>query len=73
MPRVHLYVQDLEAIEELEEHADWEQRVGLNGTAARRDARPGDTRGERRFGGAEALARKRADRRKNVVRATRRD
>lgn len=73
MPRVHLYVQDLDAIENLEEQEDWEQLVGLSVADSRRDTRTGDGRGERRFGGSEALARKRADRRKNVVRATRRD
>lgn len=72
MPRVHIKLQGIEEIEELEQQDDWEQQPGLY-----RDARGGleeraRERGERRFGGSEVIARKRADRRKTSVRAARR-
>ncbi|HRC75255.1 MAG TPA: hypothetical protein PLO33_06220 [Kouleothrix sp.] len=72
MPRVHLPIYDLDAIDELEEQDELGDRVRLNTADSRRDTRTSDGRGERRFGGAEALARKRADRRKNVTRGVRR-
>jgi hypothetical protein len=75
MPRVHINLHDIDEIDELEEQADWEEVIGVDAEQARRDARQaGDSRwrGVRRFGGADSLDRKRADRRKNVVRAAKR-
>jgi hypothetical protein len=76
MPRVHINVHDIDEIEELEEQEDWEELLGLTVGEPRRDLNPGDgrsrNRGERRFGGNEALDRKRADRRKSFARVSRR-
>jgi len=72
MPRVHINVHDIDEIEDLE---DWENLIGLSVGEGRRDQRSVEetrARGERRFGGAEVVARKRADRRKNVLRGARR-
>jgi len=75
MPRVHINLHDIDEIEELEERADWEETIGVDAEQVRRDDRQaGDSRGRgvRRFGGADALDRKRAERRKSFARATRR-
>lgn len=72
MPRIHIPAYDLDTIEDMEEQEDWEAVIGRTAPDARRDGRSADTRGERRFGGADSLARKRADRRKNVSRPQRR-
>jgi hypothetical protein len=76
MPRVNIHFHDIDAIEELEELEDWEQQLGLATADPRRELLGADSRnrgrGERRFGGAEVQARKRADRRKSVVRSARR-
>jgi len=76
MPRVHIHVHDIDEIEELEEQEDWELQLGLAPTDPRRDVIGSEsrnrTRGERRFGGNEALDRKRADRRKTFARVSRR-
>jgi hypothetical protein len=58
-------------LEELED--DWDALSGLDAEAAPRDTREvggRDRGGTRRFGGAEAIDRKRADRRKQVFRAS---
>jgi len=76
MPRVHINLHDIDEIEDLE---DWEELIGL-GAEGRHDSRPAvaDQRGSRggfrevRFGGGEALDRKRAERRKQSVRSMRR-
>jgi hypothetical protein len=76
MPRVNIQVHDIDEIEELEEQEDWELQLGLAPADPRRDLIGGEgrnrTRGERRFGGNEALDRKRADRRKTYARSGRR-
>jgi hypothetical protein len=75
MPRVHINLHDIDEIEELEEQADWEELIGVDAEQARRDERQaGDTRGRgvRRFGGADALDRKRAERRKSISRPVKR-
>ena len=76
MPRVNIYVHGIDEIEELEEQEDWELQLGLVAPEPRREISGGDgrnrPRGERRFGGNEALDRKRADRRKSFARAGRR-
>lgn len=76
MPRVNITIHDIDEIEELEEQEDWELQLGLTPADPRREIVGGDgrkgTRGERRFGGNEALDRKRADRRKSFARASRR-
>jgi hypothetical protein len=76
MPRVHINVHDIDEIEELEEQEDWELQLGLAPAEPRRELPGPDgrarARGERRFGGNEALDRKRADRRKSFSRASRR-
>lgn len=76
MPRVHIHVHAIDEIEELEEQEDWELQLGLASAEPRREILGSDsrnrTRGERRFGGNEALDRKRADRRKHVSRPARR-
>jgi hypothetical protein len=71
MPRVHINLHDIDEIEDLEDQSDWEELIGLAGANPRRDALTStDTRpnGVRRFGGADALDRKRADRRKSFNR-----
>lgn len=68
MPRVRIHLHDIDDIEELEEQEDWEEQIGLRldpRSTARDDV-------ETRFRGAEARERKRAERRKNMVRAGRR-
>jgi hypothetical protein len=77
MPRVHINLHDIDEIADLEEQEDWEEQLGLAITETRRDLSGGAdspyrARGERRFGGSEKLDRKRADRRKSVVRSVRR-
>ena len=75
MPRVHINLHDIDEIEELEEQADWEELLGVDAEQARRDERQaGDSRWRsvRRFSGADALDRKRAERRKNGVRTAKR-
>ena len=82
MPRVHINLHDIDEIEDLEQQEDWDQLIGLSVGEDRRDQRVGqETRsrngdrgrgGERRFGGSEVVARKRADRRKTSVRVARR-
>ena len=76
MPRVNINVHDIDEIEELEEQEGWERQLGLDVAVPRRDLYGSDSRnrprGERRFGGAEALDRKRADRRKRFARPERR-
>jgi len=74
MPRLHIHVHDIDEIEDLEQ-TDWEALIGADADGARREARTStDTRGrgERRFGGADALDRKRADRRKHFSRPVKR-
>ncbi|HEX9440505.1 MAG TPA: hypothetical protein VF909_12530 [Roseiflexaceae bacterium] len=74
MPRVHINLNDIEELEELEELKNLTDLRGASGAAdLRRETRDrAGGRGERRFGGAEALDRKRADRRKSSVRSARR-
>ena len=75
MPRVHINVHDIDEIEELEDQADWEALIGAGAENAHRENRTSTdtrTRGERRFGGADALDRKRAERRKTVFRPAKR-
>lgn len=78
MPRIHIHLHGLDEIEDLEEREDWEELIGLD-TSGRRDSRldTADQRGSRgfrelRFGGSEALDRKRAERRKQSSRSGRR-
>jgi hypothetical protein len=79
MPRIHIHLHDLEEIEDLEQREDWEELIGMD-AAGRRDSRAdiADQRGSRngfrelRFGGGEALDRKRAERRKHSTRSARR-
>jgi hypothetical protein len=69
MPCVHLYVQDPDEIEELEELEDWDALVGLSDGDERHEQRSETHgRGERRYGGSEAVARKREERRKQFHR-----
>ncbi len=73
MPRINIHLHDLDALEELED--DWDALTGLDAEAAPRDTREvgGRDRGAtRRFSGAEAIDRKRADRRKQVFRPAKR-
>jgi hypothetical protein len=79
MPRVHINLQGIDEIEDLEQREDWEQLIGRESAGKGREARPAsaDGRGQRgfreqRFGGSEALDRKRSERRKHVFRAARR-
>jgi hypothetical protein len=78
MPRIHINVNGIDEIEELEEQEGWEHRLGLADAGQRREARPeaGQRRQrgfhEQRFGGGEALDRKRSERRKQVFRSGRR-
>ncbi len=75
MPRVHINLHDIDEIEELEDQADWENLVGGSAEHTRQNSRPAADsrgRGERRFGGADALDRKRAERRKSISRPIKR-
>jgi hypothetical protein len=75
MPRVHINLHDIDEIEELEEQTDWEAQIGVYAEHPRRDVRPATDnrgRGVRRFGGADALDRKRAERRKSISRPIKR-
>jgi hypothetical protein len=74
MPRVHINVQDINEIEELEDQEDWVEQLGLANSDSRRvspndpSARGNGQRREVRFGGAESLERRRNDRRKRIHR-----
>lgn len=72
MPRINIHLHDLDAIDELED--EWEALAGPAAEAAPRDSREvgGRERGARRFGGAEAIDRRRAERRKHVSRPIKR-
>ena len=75
MPRVHIHAHDIDEIEELAQ-SDWEELASADPAAARRETRLSiDTRGHgvRRFGGADTLDRKRADRRKSFSRPAKRN
>lgn len=79
MPRVRIYLHDIDEIEHLDQEEDWAELIGDAGNT-RRDGRANtpsaDGRSgmrEQRFGGSEALDRKRAERRKKVARNTRRE
>jgi len=79
MPRVHINLSDIDDIEDLEQRDDWEQLIGRESSGKGRELRPAgaDVRGQRgfreqRFGGSEALDRKRSERRKQVFRSARR-
>ena len=79
MPRIHINVQDIDDIEDLQEQEDWELQLGLAVPTQRpetRDRFETQRYGQRRvqrLSGAEALDRKRSERRKQVVRGGRRD
>lgn len=73
MPRINIHLHDLDELDQLED--DWDALTGLDAEAAPRDTREIGARergAARRFGGAEAIDRKRADRRKQVFRAAKR-
>jgi hypothetical protein len=76
MPRVQIYVRDIDEIEELEEREDWEEQIGLRSGDDRRDALLGSQElAERRRnarGSAENLAARRSERRKSMHRGGRR-
>jgi len=79
MPRVHIHLHDIDELEDLEQLEDWEALIGIN-AEGRREGRTDvvDQRGSRggfhelRFGGGEAVDRKRAERRKHSTRSARR-
>lgn len=66
MPRLHVHLNDIDDLDDME---GWPARISAAAPGARPDER---RRGERRFGGAEAIDRKRADRRKQVYRPAKR-
>lgn len=73
MPRINIHLHDLDAIEELED--SWDALIEAGAEPAPRDTREVGARergAARRFGGAEAIDRKRADRRKQVYRPAKR-
>lgn len=72
MPRVHIHVQDREDIEELEQQERWEAHIGTAAARPTRSGRDISGRGYHRPSGAEALDRKRSERRKNVHRGGKR-
>ena len=79
MPRIHINIHAIDEIEDLEQNEEWEQLLGRDSAGKGREARPAgnDGRGQRgfreqRFGGSEALDRKRSERRKHVFRSARR-
>jgi len=79
MPRVHINLHDIDEIEELEQQEEWEKLIEPASAVKGREVRPSsaDGRGQRgfreqRFGGGEALDRKRSERRKQIFRSTRR-
>jgi hypothetical protein len=81
MPRVRINLHDIDAIEELEEQEDWEELIGLHDADQQREIQRYSGAQERRrqhgrprelrFGGAEALERRRAERRKQIARSRR--
>lgn len=72
MPRIHIHVQDIEEIEELEQQEDWDTQIGITPEPPQRETRSADGRGYRRPGGAEALDRRYSERRKKVYRGGKR-
>lgn len=76
MPRVNLYIQDLDEIEALDEQDDWDAMLGLRAGHAARDAQHQtvEMRDRRRLarGSREALDRRRSERRKHVYRGGKR-
>ena len=78
MPRVHIHLHDRDEIADLEEQEDWEQLLGLQANGPRDSRSTAEPqRGSRgfrelRFGGSEAIDRKRAERRKQNGRSARR-
>lgn len=77
MPRIPINLHSIDDLNELDEQQDWQAQ--LSETPTRRAAGPTNkttrnNRGfrEQRFGGSEALDRKRAERRKHVHRTDRR-
>ncbi len=72
MPRIHIHVQDIEDIDELEGQEDWDEQIGVTPEPPQREARGTGGRGYRRANGAEALDRKHSERRKTVYRGGKR-
>jgi hypothetical protein len=76
MPRVHIQVQDMSEVEELEDLAEWEQLIGLRSDDERQRAQQGsrEMRDQRRIarGSTEALQARRSERRKSIRRGGKR-
>lgn len=77
MPRISINLHNIDDLTELDEQQDWQEQ--LSGATTRRAIGPTNNtsrnnRGfrEHRFGGSEALDRKRSERRKHVHRTDRR-
>jgi len=74
MPRIPIKLHTIEDLTELDEQQDWEEQ--LSATPTRRAVGPANNHNrefrEHRFGGSEALDRKRAERRKHAHRSVRR-
>lgn len=76
MPRVQIYLRDLDEVETLEEGDDWEEQIGVRAHHERRVAQFGsaearNARGNVR-GAAETIRRKYSERRKEVRRGGKR-
>lgn len=76
MPRVHIYLRDLDEVDTLEEEENWEEQIGVREQDERRLAQFGSSetraaRGNVR-GVSETLRRKYSERRKSVRRGGKR-
>ncbi len=76
MPRIHIHLQDIESIEELEDQDDWELQIGLRAADERQQALQAsqEVRSRRRNarGSTEALRDRISERRKTVRRGGKR-
>lgn len=72
MPRVHIHVQDVESFVDLDGDELLEEELGFTAPqkSIGRDTPEQRSNGIRRFGGTEAIDRKRAERRKQSRRRT---
>jgi len=77
MPRIHLYVQDIDELEELEDTDDWEELIGVRDSDERLRAQQGsaEMRDRRRSarGSVDAAQQRRSERRKTIRRGGKRD
>jgi hypothetical protein len=77
MPRIHLLVQDIDELEDLEDTEQWEELIGLRDGDERLRAQQGsaEMRDRRRSarGSVDAAQQRRSERRKTIRRGGKRD